>query len=34
LQSLREKAFQMGIGPTTLVRMLVMEKFNQSAKSS
>lgn len=34
LQLIREKAFQMGIGPTTLVRMWAMEKMNQSAKSS
>lgn len=34
LQLIREKAFQMGIGPTTLVRMLVMKTFKQSAKSS
>ncbi len=33
LQMLREKAFQMGIGPTTLVRMWAMEKL-KPAKSS
>lgn len=30
LQSLREKADKMGVGPTTLARMWIMEKLNQS----
>lgn len=29
LQTLREQAFQLGIGPTTLVRMWILEKLKQ-----
>lgn len=31
LQSLREKADKMGVGPTTLARMWIMEKLSHSA---
>ncbi|MBU1031822.1 BrnA antitoxin family protein [Patescibacteria group bacterium] len=31
LQSLREKADRIGVGPTTLARMWIMEKLSQSA---
>lgn len=31
LQSLREKADRMGVGPTTLARMWIMEKLSQNA---
>lgn len=30
LQALREKADKIGVGPTTLARMWIMEKLNQS----
>lgn len=32
LQSLREKAFEKGIGPTTLARMWLMEKLQENLK--
>ncbi len=31
LQSLREKADRIGVGPTTLARMWIMEKLSQNA---
>lgn len=31
LQDLRNKAFKQGIGPTTLVRMWIMERLKQQA---
>lgn len=32
IQILKEKALQLGIGPTTLARMWVMEKLNQTTR--
>lgn len=34
LQLLRQKAFKMGIGPTTLARMWLMERLQENLKSS
>lgn len=34
LQVLRERAFHLGIGPTTLARMWLMEKLQENMKSS
>lgn len=33
IQKLREQAVNLGIGPTTLARMWIMEKLRKSAKS-